>query len=313
MKTLLKVGLVLAVLLIAAVALVFVFSDRLIEAGLEKGLAYATETEVEITDFDLQPFAGRVTMAGLTMGHPAGFSETGPMLNLTGFDLAVDTASMNGDTPHVKNLIVQGLVIELRQEGDKINLFELHRRLNELSGKSSAGTPAPAEPQTPSEPSVEPSAEPPAAPESGGDAAPAPAPTPEEEKAEGDRRLRIDELKIKGVKLRATGIGIAGVTVPDQEIPLPDLELANLEGKMSDITLQVVEQLAESTASSLGLPSVAEVQALAEEKLDEARQRGEQAVNEAVQQGEQAADDARNRAEEAMRQNLPAVPGLGGE
>ncbi|MEM7681878.1 MAG: hypothetical protein AAF288_07970 [Planctomycetota bacterium] len=249
MKTLLKVGLVLGVLVIAAGVLVYVFLDKIVEAGVETGLQHVTEAGVQIDGLDLQPFAGRLTMAQLTVGHPPGFGDAGAMLDLSGLDLAVDTASLGGDQPHVKNLIVQGLLVEVRQEGDKLNLLELHRRLKSLAG-----------------PGAEPSASDP---------------------AQGPKSLRIDELALRGVKARVTGVDIAGVAVPDQELALPDIELTNLEGEPAEIALQVVTQLAESTTGALGLPSVADVQALGEQVAAEAAAQVEQAGQQAVQGAQQ--------------------------
>ena len=340
MKTLLKVVAVLAVLVIAAVVLLLVFLDTVVEESMEAAVGFVTESKVEADGVDLQPFSGRLVIDSLTIGNPPGFPADTNVLDLKGFDIAIDTASLGGDEHHLKTLMISGLVVELRQADGKINLIALEERLRELSG---TGAPAPAPAPTP-EPT--PTPEPPTtggSPDTPAPTDPTPAPEPAPSPGESDsapaegptqQTYKIDKVRITGVVLRVKdldmggALGLAGVNLPSSlslpmpggDVPLPDIELDNLEGDMSEITLQIVEQLAVNIAEevpgfqelrSLANGAIENIGALTDQltnQLGELGQQGEDAVNNLREQGEGAVRDA----EDALRRGAGDLFG-GGE
>lgn len=324
MKTLLKVVAVLAVLAIAAVVLVVVLLDNIVETGMEQVIGYVTESNVEAEGVDLQPFNGRLIVDSLAVGNPPGFPTDSNVLDMKGLDVAIDTASLTGDQPHLKLLQINELTVELRQADGKINLFVLEERLKELSGETAPAEDAPApdaEPAPEAEPDAAPDEAPAPAPESdsesGSDAEPAP---PAE--AAPEKTYKVDKVRITGVMLSTQDLEL-GIPLPNTQVPLPDIELDDLEGDMSEITLQVVEQLVVNTVANLpglgelraageaAVQAAADAAAEAERVAGEAAEQAGEAANQAIEGAGDAARDAVGGATEGVREGLGNL--LGGD
>src|SRR5437899_12510812 len=73
MKTLLKVGVIVVLLLVVALTMIGVYFNSMIKAGVEAVGPKITGTTVKVDAVDLSPFSGQGRLKGLVVGNPPGF------------------------------------------------------------------------------------------------------------------------------------------------------------------------------------------------------------------------------------------------
>src|SRR2546430_17429416 len=73
MKTLLKVGVIVVLLLVVALTMIGVYFNSMIKAGVEAVGPRITGTTVKVDSADLSPFSGQGRLKGLVGGKPPGF------------------------------------------------------------------------------------------------------------------------------------------------------------------------------------------------------------------------------------------------
>ena len=75
MKWILRIGLVVVLLVVIAAVAAFIMIDSIATATLQKGTAFATETDVEVESVDVSIFGAAATIDNLDIKNPAGFEE----------------------------------------------------------------------------------------------------------------------------------------------------------------------------------------------------------------------------------------------
>lgn len=136
-RNLLRVGIGVVLLLVVAATAVFAFSSRLVKKGVEFGSEEATGLPTSVGSVDLGLLAGHLGVRGLDLANPEGFD--GDFLRLHKFDVDVSLASLREPVIEVPELTLDGLEIQLLQNGGKSNYRPVLKGLKSSKGKSKQG------------------------------------------------------------------------------------------------------------------------------------------------------------------------------
>ena len=107
MKTLLKIGAVLVVLVVIAVAVVTANLDKMIKAGVETMGPEITGTSIKLESVDLSLLSGQGELKGLVVGNPKGF-QTKSSFKLADSKISVDLKSALSDKVIIKEILIDG-------------------------------------------------------------------------------------------------------------------------------------------------------------------------------------------------------------
>lgn len=120
MRFLFKLTLALVALLVVALLAVLAFLDSGARAAVEKGATYALAVPTEAESLHLRPFSGGVTLSGLRVSNPAGFSES-PLLSLGDASVDVAMKSLLSDQVEIQSLKISDVALRLEGRGTKTN------------------------------------------------------------------------------------------------------------------------------------------------------------------------------------------------
>ncbi len=121
MKRIIKIGAgVIVVLVVAAIAAVFLYIDSAAKAGVEMAASSALGVNTTLDKADVGIFSGSFSMSGLNIDNPPEFSET-PFLTLGEGKIAVSLGSLLKETIEVPLLSLDNLHIEIAQRKGKTN------------------------------------------------------------------------------------------------------------------------------------------------------------------------------------------------
>jgi hypothetical protein len=143
MKLVLRVGAVLVLLVILAVAAVLVYFDPLVRGGIEKGTTHATGTETKLASVDASLFAGRFALKDLSIANPSGFGSE-PFLHLGSAQASWDNGTILSDDIAMGTLALDTVELSLENAGGKSNYGAILDHLKTLSASESK----PAEPSS---------------------------------------------------------------------------------------------------------------------------------------------------------------------
>jgi hypothetical protein len=185
-KWLVRIGLALVVLCVAALVLVWVYLDSIVKRGVEKVGPTVTKTDVRLKGVKLSPFSGNGELQGLLVGNPEGF-KTPSAIQVQSVAVSLQPKSVMGDKVIVRSININAPQITFEGGLQGNNLSKL---LENVQGTSSKQEPA----------------------------------TKEEQKAT-TRKLQVDDLVITGGKVHvaATVLGGNTATVNLPEIRLANL------------------------------------------------------------------------------------------
>lgn len=108
------VAIVIVVLIVAGLAWYFI--DTIARTGIEKGATYALGVETTVDDLSLSLLNGTMTMDGLTVSNPEGY--TTPHLVRSGrFDLKVDLGTILKDKVVINRFHLDGLDMNIELKG----------------------------------------------------------------------------------------------------------------------------------------------------------------------------------------------------
>lgn len=143
MKRFLKIILVLVLVvgLLAAGGVLYVLNNvnSLARKGIESGGSYALGVPTTVQDVSLRPLRGELSVGGLKVANPAGFSSP-HFLNLTDADLAVTLNSLRSEVIDVPTLSLSGVDVHLERKGGDANYKAILENLKKLrSGQPSSG------------------------------------------------------------------------------------------------------------------------------------------------------------------------------
>jgi hypothetical protein len=114
--------------------------DSVVASTVERYGSEVTGTDVDVDGVDLALTAGRAHFTGLTVGNPGGY-ETDYAVRIGTAAVALDIGSLAGDVPVVKELELDGALINAEQREAAMNLTDIQKNATADSGDASAGEP----------------------------------------------------------------------------------------------------------------------------------------------------------------------------
>lgn len=140
-KVLIGVGVLLAVLVVAAVV-VFLSLNHLVKAGVDYGASYALGVPASLDSANISVFGGRVELKGMQISNPEGYDK--PYFFTMGECVTeVSIKSLMGETVEVPLLSLSDITMSLQKKEGKANYQVILDNLAKLQG--TAEEPAPAE------------------------------------------------------------------------------------------------------------------------------------------------------------------------
>src|SRR2546427_10845759 len=106
MKTLLKAGVIVVLLLVVALTMIGVYFNSMIKAGVEAVGPKITGTTVKLDSVDLSPFSGQGRLKGLVVGNPPGFQAE------RAFKLADAKVKVDLKTALSDKLVIEEILID---------------------------------------------------------------------------------------------------------------------------------------------------------------------------------------------------------
>ena len=213
-KTMVRIVLVLAVLLIAGLVVAFLSLNKIVHKSVETVGPALAKVEVKLKDVDLSPFSGSGKIQGLLVGNPAGF-KTPSAIQAQEMSLKVEPRSLMSDKVVVRSIRMSGP--EITFEGD-LKGNNLSKILENVQGTE--------------------------------EKAPA---TKEEAKAKS-RKLQVDEFVLAGAKVHVNSPLLAGktatVSIPD--IHLSNLGQGPEGITPAELTKRVLKEVLDGTLKSIG-------------------------------------------------------------
>ena len=198
MKTLLKIGVVLVVLFIIAVAVVTSNLDKMIKAGVETVGPEITGTSIKLEGVDLSLLSGEGRLKGLVVGNPPGF-QTERALKLGDARVKVDLKSVLTDKLVIEEIMIDGPEITYEAGASGNNLNKIQENVAAFAKK--AGAQGGAEPKA-------------------------------EKKEPGQKKVQINHFILKNAQVNASATMFKGKTLT---VSLPDIHLKDI-GKESEGT-----------------------------------------------------------------------------
>jgi hypothetical protein len=208
-KLLLRLFGVLVILVVVALAGLYLFRNTFVRRGVVYGGEFATGQTTALDAADLSVFGGTLDLSTLKIANPANSGYKEPQfLTMKSCGVGVDSGTILSDTIVVKNIDISGLEIFLEQNGAKNNLAEI---MDIIKTKSPAASTAPANTS----------------------------------QASG-RNLKINRLTLKGTKVHLRGIVAMDLDLGDIQIDdptNPDGRPMKIADVISKVLLHVAQQI----------------------------------------------------------------------
>jgi hypothetical protein len=115
-KILHVVLLVIVVLVIFVVALIHLFGNSALKAGIETAASKTLNVGVSIDDMDFSILGGKVSFQGLVIDNPPGYQHD-KLLEVGNARIAVSIGSLLKDTVNIKEIMFDGVNVVLEQKG----------------------------------------------------------------------------------------------------------------------------------------------------------------------------------------------------
>jgi hypothetical protein len=142
MRPAIVVGILALIGLATAVALRYGASrlDGTVAAAIERHGSALTGTRVDVDGVDLALRAGRVDVAGMTVGNPRGY-DTDYAVRIGSAAVELDIGSLTGAVPVIEELVLDGALINAEQRAAASNLTDIQQHATASSGGAPAGEP----------------------------------------------------------------------------------------------------------------------------------------------------------------------------
>src|SRR3989454_65873 len=128
MKTLLKVGVIVVLLLVVALTMIGVYFNSMIKAGVEAVGPKITGTIVKLDAVDLSPFSGQGRLKGLVGGNPPGF-QAERAFKLADAQVKVDLKTALSDKLIIEEILIDGPEITYESGPSGSNLSKIQENV----------------------------------------------------------------------------------------------------------------------------------------------------------------------------------------
>ena len=128
MKTLLKVGVIVVLLLVVALTMIGVYFNSMIKAGVEAVGPKITGTTVKLDAVDLSPFSGQGRLKGLVVGNPPGF-QAERAFKLADAKVKVDLKTALSDKLIIEEILIDGPEITYEAGPSGSNLSKIQQNV----------------------------------------------------------------------------------------------------------------------------------------------------------------------------------------
>ncbi len=127
-KSLVFVGIGLVVLVLAVVLLYIFFGEKSIETAIETGATKAMKVGVELDGVSLKLFKGKAGIYDLVVQNPSGYEHEN-LMTLDRADIWMDIGSVFKDTVVIKEFTLDGMNLVIEQKGTTNNLKDVINNL----------------------------------------------------------------------------------------------------------------------------------------------------------------------------------------
>lgn len=257
MKRGLLIGGGVFVVVVAAVV-IFTYSsiDSLIKAAVEEIGSEVTGTKVTLREVEISPSTGEGALRGFTLGNPPGFN-TASAARLGEIRVRLDIGSITGDTIVIREILISApeITYELGSGGSNIDA---------IRSNVAAFT--------------------------GGGAKAAPGGTETVAGEQGGRKLIIENLRIRGGKIKISATFLQGKTMT---VPLPAIHLKDIgkdkggaaPGEVVEKIMAEISRSAGSAVSPLGVGKAMDAVKKGAEDMKKALERGARGATDAIGKG----------------------------
>lgn len=132
-----KLLLSLAVLFVIAIALLYIFKNNLANAlkdALTAEVSKMTQTTVNVKDFSVGLFQGRIKIDELNIGNPKGYN-TEQSLGFKDLVIDIDLSSLKEDTIIIEEITVNGLAVTFETGFKDNNLNDIKKNVDAYAKK----------------------------------------------------------------------------------------------------------------------------------------------------------------------------------
>ncbi len=130
------VGILLATIVVLAIVLLNL--DRIVKTQVERDLATSLQTTASISKLRFNPLRGRVTMQGVTIANPPGFSAPN-LLTIQQMQVQVKLASLLTKTLTIPRLAIQAIEVTFEQQQLRNNLVVAMSKLEDTQTQLDRG------------------------------------------------------------------------------------------------------------------------------------------------------------------------------
>ena len=232
-KIILRIGVVLAVLVLAVLLIVFFSINIIVKKGVETVGPRLTKVEMRLDSADISPFSGSGKLSGLFVGNPQGF-KTPSAITVGSVKVAVQVTSVLSHTIVIDQVNVQAPDITLEGSFSGNNLTTI---LNNLSAATGGGEAA-SKTSTPAPTATNAAA-----------ATPAPAAASGSEKKFILKDLVIDGGKIS-LSMEIPGLKGKAATIPMVPIHIQNIGVAEGGVTANELALAIMKPLVNSVLGS---------------------------------------------------------------
>jgi len=139
-KLIRRLILAVVVLLVLAGAAVWLFPDMIAKAGIERGAGYALGVKTGVDHVNLSLLKGRLTIEGLSIANPEGFSSRHAM-RTGSFHLEIQPLSVLSDTVDIGRFELDGLDMNVEQTLAGSNFKKILDNVKRLGGNEAKPQP----------------------------------------------------------------------------------------------------------------------------------------------------------------------------